>query len=301
MAATATEYHDPADVDEALDLLSRLGSEATVLAGGQDVVREMNRGERAPSNIVDVSGLPGLDGIEDEGDALSIGSLVSHQELAGSDLVADGAPLLVDAKDTIGGGQQVHNAGTVGGALCAGQPVYDYPPCLVALEATIVARSSDGTREIPARNFFEGATVTALADDELLTSVSVLKVDGATSYEKLQYSEACYNVASAAALVDLDGGEVVDARLALGGIEASPRRLEEAEERAAGEAFGEALASTVGDMATEAVENPRSDVHADGEYRRDMAGVVTKRAMTDAANRARATADGGTDQTVGSQ
>jgi carbon-monoxide dehydrogenase medium subunit len=207
--------------------------------------------------------------------------------------VAAGAPLLVDAEATIGGGQQVSNLGTFGGAVCAGQPVYDYPPCLVALDATLHARSSGGTREIPAREFFQGATETALREDELLTGASVPTVDGSTSYEKLKYTEGCYNVASAAALVDLEDGRVVDARLALGGVEPVPRRLDEAEERATGEPPTEALAATVGEMASAAVEDPITDVHARGSYREDVAAVVAKRAMTDAANGARAAADGG--------
>jgi carbon-monoxide dehydrogenase medium subunit len=300
MSQTATAYHDPASLEEALERLADLGSDATVLAGGQDVVREMNRGERAPSNIVDISGLPALRGIDDDGDAVSIGALVTHEELAHSDAVTRGAPLLADAEATIGGGQQVHNAGTVGGAVCAAQPVYDYPSCLVALEATLHARSADGTRAIPAGEFFEDATVTALREDELLTGVSVPKVDGGTNYEKLKYTEGCYNIASTAALVALDGGQIVDARLALGGVEAVPRRLEEAEERATGESFTEDLAAKVGAMASEAVETPLTDVHAKGSYREDVASVVTKRALTDAANEARAATDGGT-HTEGSQ
>jgi carbon-monoxide dehydrogenase medium subunit len=294
MSRTATSYHDPGSLDEALTVVADLGSEATVVAGGQDVVREMNRGDRSPSAIVDISGLSSLHGIDDDGDAVSIGALVTHTELAESDVVAEGTPLLADAKGTIGGGQQVHNLGTVGGAVCAAQPVYDYPSCLVALEATLHARSDDGRREIPAREFFEDATVTALDDHELLTGVSVPKVGGGTNYEKLKYTEGCYNVASAAALVALDGGQIVDARLALGGVEAVPRRLDEAEERATGETFTGDLAEKVGEMASEAVEAPLSDVHADGSYRRDVASVVTKRAMTDAANEARAATDGGT-------
>jgi CO/xanthine dehydrogenase FAD-binding subunit len=300
MSQTATSYHDPGSLDEALEALADLGAEATVVAGGQDVVRDMNRGERSPPNIIDISGLSSLHGIDDDGDAVSIRPLVTHTELAQSDVIAEGAPLLADAKGTIGGGQQVHNLGTVGGAVCAAQPVYDYPSCLVALEATLHARSDDGEREIPAREFFEDAAATALDDHELLTGVSVPKVAGGTNYEKLKYTEGCYNIASAAAVVAVNGGQVVDARLALGGIEAVPRRLDEAEERATGETFTDDLAAKVGEMASEAVEAPLSDVHADGNYRRDMASVVTKRAMIDAAHEARAATDGGT-HTEGSQ
>lgn len=293
MAATTTRYHDPADLDAALELLADLGSDATVIAGGQDVVRSMNRGELAPSNLVDVTGIPALEGIDDRGDAVAVGALVTHEALASSKTVAEATPLLCEAKATIGGGEQIHNRGTVGGALVAGEPVYDYPPCLVALGATVTVESADGAREVPAREFFEGAAETAIGDDELLTEVVVPRVDGAASYEKLKYTEGCYNIASAAAVVSLDGDRIDDARLALGGVEPTPRRLVEAEDRATGEAFDEDLAGTVGEMASGAVQEPITDVHADGSYREDVAGVVARRALADAAGRARATTDGG--------
>jgi len=292
--ATGTHYHAPTDLDEALSMLADL-TDPTVLAGGQDLVRAMNLGDVHPSHIVDVSGLDGLDGIAADGDGIEIGALVSHESLADSALVADGCPLLVAAKETIGGGQQIHNRGTVGGAVCSAEPVYDYPPCLVALDGTLVAESADGSREIPAAEFFQGAGETALQPDELLTRIVVPELDGAgAAYEKLKYTEGCYNVASAAAAVTLDGGVIADVRLALGGIEPRPRRLDDVESLVAGEQLGADLAASAAEAASTAVESPRVDIHADGEYRRSMAGVMARRALETAHERAGAAADGGT-------
>jgi carbon-monoxide dehydrogenase medium subunit len=293
---TRTRYHDPADVDEAVSLLADLGSDATVLAGGQDLVRAMNLGDIHPANIVDVSGLPDLDTIESTGGTIEIGALVTHEELANSSIVEDGCPLFVDAKATIGGGQQIHNRGTVGGALCAAEPAYDYPSCLVALDGTLVVRSADGSREIPAAEFFEDAGETALQSEELLTGIRLPElVDGvATSYEKLKYTEGCYNIASAAATVDLDGDTLTDVRLALGGIEPRPRRLDDAESLATGEQLDTELLTAVSESASDAVESPVVDIHADADYRRSMAGVMAKRALETATERVRAATDGGT-------
>lgn len=292
--ATGTQYHAPADLDEALAMLADL-EDPTVLAGGQDLVRSMNLGDVHPSHVVDVSGLDGLDGIAADDGGIEIGALVTHEGLADSARVADGCPLLVAAKETIGGGQQIHNRGTIGGAVCSAEPVYDYPPCLLALDGTLVAESDDGSREIPAAEFFQGAGETALRPAELLTRIVVPELDGAgTAYEKLKYTEGCYNVASAAAAVTLDGGALADVRLALGGIEPRPRRLSDAESRAAGERFDSDLATAVAEAASAAVESPRKDIHADGEYRRSMAGVMARRALETAHDRARTAADGGT-------
>jgi len=292
--AASTQYHDPTDLDKALSVLADLGDDATVLAGGQDLVRAMNLGDVAPAHIVDVSDLPGLDEITDTGDTIEIGALVTHEQLASSPVVADGCSLLADAKETIGGGQQIHNRGTVGGAICSAEPVYDYPPSLVALDGTITVQSADESREIPAAEFFQDAGETALGPDELLTSVVVPKLDGAgTSYEKLKYTEGCYNIASAAAVVEVADDELADVRLALGGVEPLPRRLEDAESVASGETFDDEVAQAVSEAATEAVESPRVDIHAGGDYRRSMAGVMAERALRAAHDRARTTADGG--------
>ena len=279
---TGTRYRDPATLEEALSLLADLGPEATVLAGGQDLVRAMNLGDVQPSNIVDISGLDELREINRTDNSIQIGALVTHEALAQSSVITEGCSLLTDAKEMIGGGQQIHNRGTIGGALCAAEPVYDYPACLVALEATLVAESADGSREIPATEFFTGASETALRPEELLTGIVVPELDPAvgTSYEKLKYTEGCYTIASAAALVTVSDGTLTEATLALGGIEDKPRRLTAVESLVAGEQLSSELRKAVSEAASDAVERPRSDAHADGEYRRSMAGVMTKRALS---------------------
>jgi carbon-monoxide dehydrogenase medium subunit len=295
-AETGTRYHDPADLEEALSTLAALGEDATVLAGGQDLVRSMNLGEWTPSHIVDINGLPELTGIEESEDGIEIGALVTHTELASSPKIAEGCPVLLDARKTIGGGQQIHNCGTVGGAVCSAEPVYDYPPCLVVLGATLLVQGSDGPREIPAGEFFVDAGETAVSADELLTGINVpqLAPGVGTSYEKLKYTEGCYNIASATAVVSTTENEVDNAHLAIGGIEPVPRRLSEANSAAEGRPFDEAAAADVAAAARESVESPLSDIHAGGDYRRSMAGTMAERAMESAYQRATTAADGGT-------
>jgi carbon-monoxide dehydrogenase medium subunit len=190
----------------------------------------------------------------------------------------------------IGGGIQVRNRGTIGGAACAANPVYDYAPCLVAAGAEFLVVSTMGPRRIPADEFFRDAYTTALRPGELLVEI-VLPAFGpqtGAAYQKLTFSDGCYNIASAACLAQVDAAGVYRlVRLAVGGTTPVPIRLLQAEAALAGarpsaEAFAEA-----GVLAEEAVIDPISDVMADGAYRRAMAGVMVRRALASATERAR--------------
>ena len=180
------EYHRPSSLEEAVQLLSRL-DEAKVLAGGQSLIPLLKFRFAAPAHLVDVNRVPGLDGIREEGGFLRIGALVRHNQMAGSDLISARYPTLAAAAPQIAD-PIVRNLGTVGGSLAHADPAGDWGAVMLAVGASVVARSERGEREIPITDFLQDIFTTALTSDEILTEVRVLvpapRVGGA--YLKLE-------------------------------------------------------------------------------------------------------------------
>ncbi len=288
--APSVDYIAPATLKDVLARLDALGSRATVLAGGQDVAPLMNQGTFAPKAIVDLKRIKGLSGIARRNGSIAVGAGTTHREIERSGVLQEANGLLVDAAGQIGGGMQVRNRGTIGGAICAGNPAYDYAPCLVALDAAVRARSSKGSRKIPAAAFFRNAGVTGLEPQELVTEIIVpsLSKGSGFAYYKLKFTDGCYNIASAACVVQLNGdGTVGMVRMALGGVSPAPIRLSKVEDAVTGSALSDELLAVVSSVAQKSVTRPISDVQADGRYRRAMAGVVATRALTEAFEKAR--------------
>jgi len=282
-------YHKPRSIEEALRILDDSGAEARILAGGQDIVPVMNQGRFAPCSLVDVRELTAVNGVRSQNGSMIIGALTTHRNIERSELIRVRCGLLADAAGQIGGGVQVRNRGTIGGAVCAGNPVYDFAPCLVALGAEFQLRSVNGERRIAAADFFLDAHKTALRPNELLTEITIPIGSSTASfaYEKLKFSDGCYCIASAAIAVELNpDGSCRLVRLALGGVSATPIRVSQVEADVRGCQLSDELLGRVSATAQESVSDPISDVHADGEYRRAMAGVVARRALAKAFQRA---------------
>jgi CO/xanthine dehydrogenase FAD-binding subunit len=282
-------YHRPETIDEALKILDELGAEAKVLAGGQDVVPLMNQGRLAPVSIVDLKRLEGLSGVTGEGGTIVIGALTTHRAIERSAAIQSGCGLLAEAASQIGGGLQIRNRGTIGGALCSGNPVYDFAPCLRALDAQVRLLSVQGERRLSCSDFFLDAHKTALRPNELLAEVIVPGSNSSPgfSYKKLKFSDGCYSIASAACVVELNAnGSFHRVRLALGGVSAVPQRVSNVEAQLVGSTLSADALGRASMAAEQAVSNPITDVHADGEYRRAMAGVMAGRALSDAFHRA---------------
>lgn len=286
-------YHAPGTLDETLSLLYRLGSDATVLAGGQDVVPLMNQGRLHPANLIDLKALHALAAIQADNGSARIGSRVTHRAIERSDVLRARCGLLVDAAAQIGGGIQVRNRGTIGGAVCSGNPVYDFAPCLVALDAEVRLLSVSGERRMPAVDFFRDASVVAARPDELVADIDIplglATAETATgyAYEKLKFTDGCYCIASAACVARLGAdGALASVHLALGGVEPVPLRLTHVETRMAGARPTDRLLDEVTAATREGVTHPIDDIMADGEYRRAMAGVVARRALSRAVERA---------------
>jgi CO/xanthine dehydrogenase FAD-binding subunit len=282
-------YYAPATIQETVTLLHQLGAEAKVLAGGQDLLPLMNQGKLMSGALVDLKALKHLVGIQAHDGVIRIGALTTHRGIAQSDVVQARCRLLADAAGQIGGGAQVRNRGTIGGAICAANPAYDFAPCLVALDAEVRLLSAAGERRLTAATFFQDANITALQPEELLTEITVPAFDSSTgfAYQKLKFTDGCYNIASAACAVQLNpDGTCRFVRLAVGGVAPVPIRLHEVEGMLSGRGLTETVLTAVSAAAERAVINPIADVMADGAYRRAMAGVMAKRTFAAASRRA---------------
>ena len=166
------DYRRPGSLEEAVDLLAEHGEEAKVLAGGQSLIPLLKFRLAAPALLVDVNRVPGLDGIAEEGGALRIGALVRHATLERETSLRDRCPAIAAAAPQISD-PLVRNLGTVGGSLAHADPSGDWGAVMLALGASVVARSRRGEREIPVRELFRDTFATSLEPDELLTEIRV--------------------------------------------------------------------------------------------------------------------------------
>jgi carbon-monoxide dehydrogenase medium subunit len=279
------DYHRPASVDEAVALLGDLG-DAKALAGGHSLLPAMKLRLSTPAAIVDLGGIPGLDGIAQDGDRLVIGSLATHASVAASDLVRAECPVLAEAAGEIGD-RQVRNRGTIGGSVAHADPGADYPTVLKALGATIATASKSGGREIAADDFFVGVFATALEPGELITSVAVpvtAKGTGA-AYLKHRHPASGYAVVGVGAVVTVAEGRCTAVQLTIGGVAETPVNADAAAKALTGQApSDEAIAA-----AAEQVSAPGqiADGYASGEYRVELARVLARRALAAAVERVR--------------
>jgi len=284
---TAPVYHAPRSLAEALAVLQEFRGAGTVLAGGQDIVPLMNQGRLAPTHLVDIARLEELRNItEDAG--LTIGALATHADLVRHGTIRSHLPLLVDAVRQMGGGLQVRNRGTIGGSLCAANPAYDLPACLLVLDAVLVLAGAAGVRRVSSSAFFLGAGRTVRRDDELLTAIEIpaLPTGAGSAYVKLKFMEGGYTIAGAACvLVASANGTCREARLAVSGVSAVPRRISAAEAVLAGHRVTSETLAAVSAQIAGTITDPIEDVMAPADYRREMAGVMAARAVAEAAAR----------------
>ena len=285
MIPSAFGYTRAGSVDEALQILAA-DEGAKVIAGGQSILPLMKLRLAHPGTLVDIGRLGELRGIAKlEDGRLSIGALTTYAELLDSPAVHYG--VLRDALPTIGD-VQVRNLGTVGGAVAHADPNSDLPAALLALDAELVLRSARGTRTVPADGFFEGAFVTGIAHDELLTAVILPapRDDAGSAYVSLEQPASGYAmVGVAAVLVRGPGGLVEKAGVGITGVSDHPYRASEVESALVGtDGSAEVLAAAAALAVSGRPVN--SDIHAGSEYRAAMATVYTRRALEAALARA---------------
>ncbi|HEV2073995.1 MAG TPA: xanthine dehydrogenase family protein subunit M [Thermomicrobiales bacterium] len=279
-------YRRASTVNEALALLAS-EEEPKLLAGGQSLLPVMKLRLAQPGTLIDISEIADLRGVRLDGDTLVIGALTTHHDLETDPLIATHAPLLAEAARVVGD-QQVRNRGTIGGVLAHADPAADYPAGVLALEATVTATGPNGEREIPVTGFFQGFMTSALAENELLTSIRIPILDGArgTSYQKLANPASGYAIVGVAAVVTLTAdGSVGSLKLGLTGVGDVAYRATAVEEALAGQ---QPTAEAVKEAASHAVDGiePLGDLHAPAAYRGKVARNLSRRAIMIAVERA---------------
>ncbi|MFB6130914.1 MAG: xanthine dehydrogenase family protein subunit M [Salinigranum sp.] len=291
MKAAQFEHHEPTTVEEAVSLLDSL-DEPTILAGGQSLVPMMRFRLARPETVVDLNRIADLDYLREEDGYLKIGALARHVDVETSDLIAerygsfaDAAPLVADP--------QIRNRGTVVGSVAQSDPKGDWGTVVLAHAGEIVAEGPDGERTIPADEFFLLPYDNMLGESELLTEIRV-PIPGereGSAYHKLKRKVGDYAMAGTAARVVLDGeGVVEEAGLALTAVDITNVSVPDAAEVLEGEEPSPELFRRAGEIAADR-SNPESDEHGSVEYKENMVRVLTQRALADATERARATAE----------
>ena len=279
------EYHDPTTLDEALDLLAQFGDHARPLAGGQSLVPLMNFRLIRPAHLIDLNGVEELNYIKADGGQLRIGAITRQRDLERSTLIAERWPLLREAASYIGH-VQIRNRGTVGGSLAHAFPSAELPVAMVTLDASFVLRSKANQRTARAEDFFLSYMTTTLQPEELLTEIGVPAppAHSGWSYQEVSRRHGDFALAGAASLIALDAHAAIQhARLTLTG--ATPMRSHQAEVFLLGERPSDVLFRDAARRATGDLEQD-SDIHATAEYRREACGVLARRALTRATQRA---------------
>jgi carbon-monoxide dehydrogenase medium subunit len=277
------DYRRPSSVEEAVGLLAG-DDDARPLAGGHSLLPMMKLRLAEPGTIVDIGRIPGLDGIEQDGDAIRIGALATHASVAACDLVRSRCRVVAVTAGAIGD-RQVRNRGTIGGSLAHADPAADYSTVMKALGATIVAAGPNGEREIAADDFFTGVFTTALQQGELVTAVKVPTVGAGSgaAYEKHRHPASGYAVAGVAALVRVEGGACSSARIVVGGVTGTPEHATAAAEATLGIApADQAAIAAAAAKVPDSLSGSIGDTYATAEYRVHLATVLAKRAIASA-------------------
>lgn len=280
-------YHAPRSIGEALSLLTELGDDAKLLAGGHSLLPMMKLRFAQPGVLIDINRIPELRGIREEGGQIRIGAMTTENELIASSLLQDRLPLLPEAALLIAD-PQVRNRGTIGGDIAHGDPGNDHPAIAMALDATFVLQGPKGERRVLAVDFFHGTYMTALADNEILTAILVAPFQAGTgyAYQKLKRKTGDWATAGAAVVLRMAGGVVTQASIGLTNVAPTALRARDAEKVLMGKPVNDATLDAVA-QAVRAVCDPAEDLRGDVEYKTAMAGEMVKRAIRAAAARCR--------------
>jgi carbon-monoxide dehydrogenase medium subunit len=284
------DYYDPKTVDEAVALLREHEPDAKVLAGGQSLVPLLNMRLARPAFLVDLNRVEGLDYIRRENGHVAIGAMTRQRAIERSELVATAQPLLHAATRMIAH-PQIRNRGTIGGSIAHADPAAEYPAVALALDAELVVAGPEGERVIKAGDLFVTYLTTALGPAEVLTEVRVPVLPERTgwAFHEVARRHGDFALAGAAVIVTLGArGLCESARVALFGVAPTPVRARAAEEALVDETPSDALFEVAAQRATRGLDEVLSDVHATAEFRRHLAQVMTRRALTEAAARAQA-------------
>ena len=279
------EYERATTVDGAIASLKRLGPEARVIAGGHSLLPMMKLRLANPEHLIDINDLDELSYIREEDGQVAIGALTRHVELLESNLLNEHFPIFRDAELVIAD-PVVRNRGTIGGSLCQGDAAEDLSAVCVALRGEAVLRGPEGERVIGLDEFHVGPYMTAVKDNEILTEVRLpLRSGGGSAHEKVERRAGDWAIAAASAAMWVDGGKIADAGVALSAVGPTTIHAARAEELLRGASPSEELFEQAGEIASEDC-SPLPDGRGPVDYKRHLAGVLTKRALRRASARA---------------
>jgi CO/xanthine dehydrogenase FAD-binding subunit len=281
------DYLAPTSLDEALALLAEHGEDAKVLAGGQSLVPLLNFRLVRPEHLVDLNEIPGLEGIREDDGWLAIAGMTRQRAVETSALVRERCPLLAEAMPQIGH-VQIRNRGTVAGSIAHADPAAELPAVVAALGGEMVVRSRSGRRVLTSDAFFVGYLTTALDPTELLVEVRVPATPArtGTAFMEVSRRHGDFALVGVAATLTLDAsGTCTRCAVALTGVGPTPVVAREAAQALVGVTPTAKALEDVGRRVSASV-TPDSDLHASSEYRTHVAGVLTRRALARAAERA---------------
>jgi aerobic carbon-monoxide dehydrogenase medium subunit len=286
MYPRAFDYHRANSLTEAISLLSQLGPESRVIAGGQSLIPLMKLRFASPAHLIDLNFIPNLAFVEQGVGTLRFGPLARHTQIADSDVIRN-IPILHDCAAGIADAQ-VRNQGTIGGSLAEADPSGDWGPVLITLDAQLHCLGLKGERTIPAREFFVDAYTTALAHDELIKEIT-LRIPGKGSGGAYIASKRCpqvYASASVAVQLSLRDGVCQEAAIALGAVGLTAIRPAEAEAELRGKALNDGVIQTAAEAATAATD-PQPDMRGSADYKRVLIAALLREAIIVAVRRSR--------------
>jgi carbon-monoxide dehydrogenase medium subunit len=262
-------YKKTRSLDEAIALLGE-HKDARLLAGGQSLIATLNMRLSAPSLLIDINGIGGLDGIAHEGGMVEIGALTRHAQAEHSDVIAKHAPLIARAMPFIAH-PAIRNRGTLGGSIAFADPAAELPACLLALDGEVDAAGPGGKRTIKAESYFKGLYETALGPRDVLTAIRIPAAgkDTRTGFAELARRHGDYAIVGLAASARANGKGLKDVRLAYFGVGNTPLRAKKAEA---------ALTNGDIDAAVAALDlDPHDDIQTTGAVKKHLAGVLLRR------------------------
>src|SRR3954471_17202099 len=279
------EYERATSVEGAIATLARLGAGARVLAGGHSLLPMMKLRLASPEHLVDINDLGELDYIREDGDELAIGALTRHVELLESEKLATAFRMFRDAEEVIAD-PVVRNRGTIGGSLCQADAAEDLSSVCVAAKAQVFIRGADGERRVPITDFHVGPWTTLVGPGEMVTEIRLPIQPGAGSaHVKVERRAGDWAIAAASVAVWMDGHTIRDAGVGLSAVGPMTIHVARAEELLRGATPSDELFDQVAAIASEDCA-PIPDTRGPVDYKRHLAGVLTKRALQRAIARA---------------
>ncbi|MFZ9660355.1 MAG: FAD binding domain-containing protein [Chitinophagaceae bacterium] len=287
MIAQSFNYESPGTLSEAFALLQKYGEDAKIMSGGHSLIPMMKLRLATPDHLIDINGIPGLSDIKEENGYIHIGALAREADLEHSELLAKYFPIFKDATKLIAD-PQVRNRGTIGGNLAHGDAANDHPAVMLALRAVVEITSAEGKREVPIDEFFFGFYMTAIQQGEILTGIKIPipKASTGNAYHKLERKVGDYATSGAAVQLTLDEkGIVTAAGIALTNVSPVPTRITRSEEALIGKPLTDETISLAAQYASEDC-SPSADLRGSEEYKRHVTGVLVKRMIIKADQRA---------------